>query len=236
MKLIFLFLFAFYSFISTSQNTNVVGFFPTIDHSGSLTNKLEYGIYYFGAFPFFNLTSQKINNSEKFKLIYLEHSLTYNFTKNLYFTGSYLFQKENVLGSNYVNENRFYGQLRYKQIFPLITLSHRLRYDARFIENRITNQHPFTGRIRYLIGLEKSLSQNLYFSAYEELFFSTSKNVNPIYNENWAYTGIGKKISENNKIEMGILYVSWNLGYQSWLNQFYGQITWINHLSFCNDK
>ena len=35
---------------------------------------------------------------------------------------------------------------------------------------------------------------------------------------------------------MGILYVSWNLGYQSWLNQFYGQITWINHLNFRKDK
>jgi hypothetical protein len=236
MKLIFLFLFTFYSFFSISQNTNVAGLFPTIDHSGSLTSKLEYGIYYFGAFPFLNLNSQKINESDKFKLIYLEHSLTYNFSKNFYFTGSYLFQKENVLGSNYTNENRFYGQLRYKQIFPLITLQHRLRYDARFIENRFTDQSPFTSRVRYLIGLEKNLSPKLYISAYEELFFSTSKNVNPIYNENWAYIGIGKKISDKNKIEMGLLYVSWSLGYKSWLNQFYGQLTWINQLNFRKDK
>lgn len=41
-----------------AQNLNHFGLFPTIDHSGSLTKKLDYSFYYFGAY---NLINEEIN-------------------------------------------------------------------------------------------------------------------------------------------------------------------------------
>ena len=67
-------------------------------------------------------------------------------------------------------------------------------------------------------------------------FFNTFKNAGAIYGENWAYTALGKRLNENNKIEAGILYVTWNIGNNNWFNQYYFQITWISHIDFRKKK
>ena len=54
----------------------------------------------------------------------------------------------------------------------------------------------------------------------------------PIYNENWAYLGFGRKLSEQNNIELGVLYVTWNIGKNTWFNQYYLQFSWVNHINF----
>jgi hypothetical protein len=236
MKIFFNLFLILICFSSKSQYLNIGGLFPTIDHSGRINEKLDYGIYYFGAFPLINFNKLNISEYATFHLLYLEQSLTYKKSEKISFTGSYLYQKENVLKSNYVSENRVYFQTKYKQQFTNFKLTHRFRFDARFVQNRMTNKSPFTGRLRYLIGFDKDLSEKYYFSAYEELFFNTMKNASPIYNENWAYLGIGKKLNEKNKLEIGLLYVTWNLSEKKWFNQFYAQVTWINQLDFNKNK
>lgn len=236
MKVLFILIFGLFCFKSISQNINVGGLFPTIDHSGTFNEKLDYGIYYFGAFPLVNFKTPDFSKDAFFHLLYLEQSLTYKKTDKLFFTGSYLYQRANVMKSNYVNENRIYLQAKWKQPFTNFKLTHRFRLDARFVQNRITNTSPFTSRLRYLIGFDKDLSKNYYFSAYQEFFFSTVNKANPIYNENWAYAGMGKKINEKNKLEVGLLYVTWNIGSNNWFNQYYPQFTWINHINFKKSK
>lgn len=71
---------------------------------------------------------------------------------------------------------------------------------------------------------------------YEEVFFNTISGANPVYEENWAYAAIGIKINEKNKIETGLLYITWNIGKTNWFNQYYFQITWISHLDFRKGK
>ena len=215
-----------------TQSTYVVGLFPTIDHSGTLSEKLEYGIYYFGAFPLIILQKTDFSKDAYFHLVYLEQSLTYKMSDKWSFTGSYLYQRANVVSSNYVNENRVHLQAKYKQAFTNFKLTHRFRFDSRFVQDRVTNKAPFTSRLRYLIGFDKDLSEKYYFSAYQEFFFSTVNKANPVYNENWAYAGVGKKINDNNKVELGLLNVTWNTGNKNWFNQYYLQFTWINHLKF----
>ncbi len=215
-----------------SQSSYIGGVFPTIDHSGTFNKKLEYGLYYFGAFPLINIKKPDLSKDSYFHLLYLEQAFTYNQTDNLSFTGSYLYQRANVVNSNYVNENRIYLQAKYKHQLKNFKLTHRFRFDARFVQNRITNKSPFTSRIRYLVGLEKNISEKYYFNGYQEFFFSTVKNADPIYNENWAYLGFGKKVNEKNKIELGLLNVTWNTGNKNWFNQYYLQFTWINHINF----
>lgn len=219
---------------SKSQSLHVGGLFPTIDHSGTLTNKLDYSIYYFGAFPMVNLPKTQ---DPYFHLLYLEQALTYKVTSAFSVTGSYVYQQENVLSSHAIHENRFYIQAKYKH--PLnarINLTMRLRFDGRFINDGVSAKIPFTHRLRYLIGIDRPINKKLYFTAYEEAFFNTFKNASKVYGENWAYIALGKKINERNKLEAGILYVTWNVGSNNWFNQYYGQFTWISNLDFRKKK
>jgi hypothetical protein len=219
-----------------AQNIDVAGVFPTVDHSGSLSNKLEYSLYYFAAFPIINFYKPDISKDANFHLFYSEQAITCNLTKKFSVTGSYIYQRANAVYDNYVNENRFYLQAKFKQSFKKSKLIHRLRFDGRFIKDRIRNETPFTHRLRYLLGLDVLINEKFYFSSYEEAFFNTVENATNFYNENWAYAGIGKKINEHHKLEAGILYVTWNIGKKSWFNQYYLQLTWVSHLDFKKSK
>ena len=235
----FLFFLILNNVITKSQSLHYTGIFPTIDHSGDISNKLGYGLYYFGAFPLINFNKPDISKDYNFLLFYSEQSLTYNKSEKLSFTGSYIYQRANVVYKDYVNENRFYLQATYKHSFEKYNIKHRFRFDGRFIENRLLNKTSFTHRARYLIGVDfpiKSKKNNNYLTFYEELFFATSGKTAPFYEENWAYAAIGKKLNEKNKLELGILYITWKLAKNSWFNQYYLQFTWINYLNFKNKK
>lgn len=219
-----------------AQSSYVGGLFPTIDHSGTLSNKLDYGLYYFAAFPLIDFQKTDLSKNAYFNLLYLEQALTYKFSQRFSVTGAYVYQRANVVYDNYVNENRFHIQAKYKHSVKKVNLTHRLRFDGRFIHNTGTNQTPFTHRLRYLIGLETPISEKLYFTAYEEAFFNTFENAGAVYGENWGYAALGKKLNTRNNVEIGLLYITWNTGPQSWYNQYYLQFTWINHLDFRKNK
>lgn len=168
------------------QSSHVAGVFPTIDHAGKLTDKMEYSLYYFAAFPLINLQKPEVSMDAYFNLFYSEQALTYSATSKLSFTGSYVYQRANAVYDTYVNENRFYVQAKYKHSVGNLNLTHRVRFDGRFIHNRYTNETPFTHRARYLIGFDTPINEKLYFTAYEEVFFNTFKNASAVYGENWA--------------------------------------------------
>lgn len=218
------------------QSINIGGIFPTIDHSGTISSKLDYSLYYFAAFPLVNFIKPDLSKNTYFHLFYSEQALSYNLSSKFSLTASYVYQRENVVYDNFVNENRFYVQSKYKHSINKLNLTHRLRFDGRFVHNRFTNETPFTHRLRYLFGMDAPLNEKFYFTCYEEAFFNTFENAGAIYGENWAYAAIGKKINESNKIEAGGLYVTWNIGEQSWFNQYYFQLTWINHLNYKKHK
>lgn len=222
-----------------AQSLNYGSVFPTIDHSGNLTSKLSYGFYYFSALPIVNLKNPDMGRDANFLLFYSEQSLTYSLNKHLFLTGSYVYQGANVLRSYCVNENRFYVQAKYKHTLGKLNLSHRFRFDGRFIQGPYSSTNVFNHRARYLLGFDmpiKSKKNNLYFTAYEELFFNTKDGADPVYEENWAYAALGIKINEKNKIEPGLLYITWSIGKPYWFNQYYFQLTWINNLDFTKKK
>jgi hypothetical protein len=236
MKRVLVATFLLLSFFSRSQSLHYGGAFPTIDHSGDLSPKLGYGLYYFAAFPIINFDKPDVNKDANFLLFYSEQSLSFSANKHFSFTGAYVYQRANAVYDNYVNENRFYVQAKYKHSIKKLNLTHRVRFDGRFIQNRITNETPFTHRARYLIGMDVPLKGKLYLTAYEEAFFNTVNGASPSYEENWAYAALGIKLNEKNKIEPGILYITWNIGKTNWFNQYYFQLTWISHLDFKKKK
>jgi hypothetical protein len=230
----FFFLFSGFISLLPAQSVYVGGIFPTIDHSGSISRRLDYSLYYFGAFPLVNLNKPNISGNPNFLMFYSEQTLTYNANPNLSFSGSYVYQRENVTKASYVNENRLHFQASLKQDFGNNKLRHRLRFDNRFIQNRNTGKSPYTHRLRYLIGVDvpiKTPKNNLYFTAYEEGFFNTYENAPIIFGENWAYAALGVRFNKIHKIEVGPIYISWYTGNNSWFNQFYIQCSWISHLN-----
>jgi hypothetical protein len=222
-----------------AQSTFVGGLFTTIDHSGSITKHLDYSLYYFCAFPLVNIKKPDISKDANFLLFYSEQALTYNVNKHLSFTGSYVYQRENITADNYLNENRVHVQATFKHHVKTINLKHRLRFDNRYVHNLTTGGTPYTHRLRYLIGLDfpiKSKKSNLYITAYEEAFFNTFKNAGAFYGENWAYAAIGVKLNDKNKIETGPLYITWKTGGYNWFHQYYLQLTWVSLLDFIKPK
>lgn len=223
-----------------SQPSQHFGVFPTIDHSGTINNKLDYSLYYFGAFNLLNSEVNGVKEKANLFAFYSEQALTFNATANLSFTGSYVYERQRPLESNYRNENRFYVQGAYKYDLNRTSLKHRLRFDGRFIENRITGDSPFTSRLRYQFGIKTPLqkeSDKIYFSAYNEFFFDLNKSSTAIYSENWAYAGLGFKLNKSNTIETGPLYIFWVNNKQNDLTNFlYLQVTWVSHLDFRKQK
>lgn len=222
--------------IATAQSTSNIGLFPTIDHSGTISKKFDYSLYYFGAI---NLINSKINNAQQntgFFAFYAEQALTYKLNPHLSFTASYVYERQNPTYDNYRNENRFYLQSTYKHQLKETTLKHRLRFDGRFVENRVKNETPFTSRFRYLFGIQtpiKTPNNKLYFTAYNEFFFNTENKATPTYAENWAYAGLGYKINKSNTIEAGPLYIAWANNKQGdKTNLYYLQLSWISHIDY----
>lgn len=224
-----------FRFSALAQNIHTGGIFPTIDHSGSITNKLDYSLYYFGAFPLVKLSDSQLDEPPYMLLFYGEQALHYNINDKLSFTASYVYQREKTGVESHVNENRIHFQLTYKYAVNQVKIKHRLRFDNRFIADPNTETDTYKNRFRYLLGVKMPISSginNWYFTAYEEAFFNTYKNANKVFGENWAYVAIGKRLNNNHKLEVGPLYITWFTGSNNWLHQYYLQFTWISNVDF----
>ena len=218
-----------------AQSSSHYGFFPTIDHSGTLSDRWSYGFYYFGGVTPINPLSEGMKENPAFSVFYAEQALNYSVTPHLSLTAAYVYERQYPTQNNYRNENRLYFQATYKHDVKAVNFKHRLRYDARFVQNRSTGQTPFTPRVRYLLGITTPLSKTgkCYFTAYNELFFNTFKGADAVYGENWAYAGVGIKTAHAGTFEAGPLYIFWVNNKQRDLSNFgYLQLTWITNLDF----
>ena len=226
--------------LANGQSINHIGVFPTIDHTGQLSNRWSYGLYYFNAF---NLVNQRVNGVEDnpgYFVFYSEQSISYSVSQKLSLAGAFVYERQHPVDeAKYRNENRFYLQSTYRANFKNTFLRFRLRYDGRFIQDQITHERPYTSRVRTLFGLNRPIgkSNKLYLNAYNEFFFNTYKDATIVYGEDWAYVGIGYKTKKIGSFEGGPLYIGWfNPSPTPTLNFFYLQLTWITHLDFRKDK
>ncbi len=134
--------------------------------------------------------------------------LGYNLTENnnnLLFGYGYILS-ENYIGDsdekNTINEHRIYQQFVTKQSVGKLNLSHRYRFEQRFVES------DFKMRFRYFLSFNyplKSFSNSkslLYASAYNEIFLNTESSV---FDRNRLYGGIGWKLNEKLKFEVGYM-------------------------------
>lgn len=114
-----------------------------------------------------------------------------------------------------VNEHRIFQQFITKQKIGKVDVQHRYRFEQRFVEDN------FKLRFRYFIGLSYPISEQFYLSSYNEIFINTVQNA---FDRHRLYGGLGYKISDRVKVELG------------YMNQFLTTLNrdQINLLAFVN--
>jgi hypothetical protein len=110
------------------------------------------------------------------------------------------------------NENRIYQEVLLPQkVGERIYLTHRFRYEQRFVENQ-----DFRTRYRYNIFMnipinKKALTKNAIFVAfYNELFINGEKNIGNnrrvnVFDRNRFYSGLGYNITDKLRVQAGYM-------------------------------
>lgn len=79
---------------------------------------------------------------------------TYKYSPNLNFVFlGYIYQRTNSIFDNFVNENRLFQQVVYGMDSGLGRITHRLRFEERFIHDAAPEQEFMGTRLRYQVGL-----------------------------------------------------------------------------------
>jgi len=128
---------------------------------------------------------------------------TFNEGKNNVLLGYGYILSENYINSisdekESVNEHRIFQQFISNQTIGSVKLSHRYRFEQRFIES------DFKMRFRYFLGLNIPFKNEspFYLSAYNEIFLNTKS---AIFDRNRLYGGLGYKLNENIRFEAGYM-------------------------------
>ena len=101
-----------------------------------------------------------------------------------------------------VNEHRIFQQFTSKQKICNVSLSHRYRFEQRFVDS------DFKMRLRYFLAFKVPILKTetsptkLYLSAYNEVFLNTESDV---FDRNRVYGGLGYQLNNNVRIEAGYM-------------------------------
>ncbi len=212
-----------------AQNHHIYGLFPTYNADLKLSSRWTTSVYSFLALNPKNQSTEGIEYPRQTNAFYIELDAIYGLNEEWSLAGSYTFERASPLTENYRNENRLWLQVQHYKKLSKFNLKNRIRYDFRFIQNRLTGNTDYNPRLRYLLGVDFPLNSNsLYFAAYNEFFFDTYKNRVAAYAENWVFIGIGFDLSKNTKLETGLLNINWIRNKdKDWLKQYYWQVTII---------
>ena len=116
-----------------------------------------------------------------------------------------------ILSENYIgdtdekvsiNEHRIFQQFITKQDLWKVKLTHRYRFEQRFVED------DFKMRFRYFLSLQipfnnqEGVTKYFYGSAYNEIFLNTESNV---FDRNRVYAGLGYKLNSALRFELGYM-------------------------------
>lgn len=137
----------------------------------------------------------------------LRTGVGYNLTEN---NNNLLLGYGYILSENYVsnndkvsiNEHRIFQQFTSKQKVGRLGLTHRYRFEQRFVED------DFKMRFRYFLAFNFPLQNKedgknpLYLSAYNEIFLNTKSSV---FDRNRVYGGLGYKFSKSLRMELGYM-------------------------------
>jgi len=138
----------------------------------------------------------------------LRTGVGYNLSENNHnlLVGYGYINSENYLGDTSekitVNEHRIFQQFTSKQKIGAVSLTHRYRFEQRFVEA------DFKMRLRYFLAFKiplvktEAIPAKLYLSAYNEVFLNTESAV---FDRNRIYGGFGYQVNKNIRVEAGYM-------------------------------
>ena len=158
----------------------------------------------------------------------LRTGIGYNLTEN---NNNLLFGYGFIHSQNYIDvddkvnldEHRLFLQFITRQRFGRVSLQHRYRFEQRWVEDS-----DFKLRYRYFLALNIPLNnqamtdKTVYLSAYNEIFLNNKSNV---FDRNRLYGGLGYKVNNLMRFEIGYMNQFLNNGNRD-------QINLITFLSF----
>ena len=131
---------------------------------------------------------------------------TFNEGKNNVLLGYGYILSENYAGDTddkvSINEHRIFQQFISKQSIGSVGVSHRYRFEQRFVED------DFKMRFRYFLALKipfktkENENSKFYLSAYNEIFLNTESSV---FDRNRVYGGLGYTFSKDFRLELGYM-------------------------------
>jgi hypothetical protein len=211
MKILVFVMFLIFSDAIVAETQQFYGFRPQISITKDVSDRWDFNVFTSNNS---NLNDKHYGNTQFPADIqqYFQTSPIYKYSPNLNFVFlGYIYQRTNPFSDNFVNENRLFQQVIYGTDTLFGRLTHRVRFEERFIHNGTTGQTPFSTRLRYqaafLIPLQGSELDNgeFYFNIYNEFYFSLTGARNALYSENWSYAGIGYQTVQYGRIEVGPL-------------------------------
>jgi len=136
------------------------------------------------------------------------------------FTLGYAYIENGAFGADQANfgENRIYQEALIPQkIGGRFHLTHRFRYEQRFVENQDTRT-----RYRYFLSINTPINRQdlqqgaIYIAFYNELFINGQRdigggNVVEIFDRNRLYGGLGFSIKDKSRLQLGYMRQSTDL-------------------------
>lgn len=227
-----------------AQNLEFYGAIPTLSQTGRISNRLNYNFFISETLDLTDRVIEGTSYHSKPLQLYIQPSIIYAFSPNFSFTGSitYNYQRNNP-NVPYFKEWRPWEQIVYGHAVAHGRMTHRLRYEQRFIKNEVTEKWPLTTRLRYQLGFNIPLEGKtlevgeLYFNCYDEVFFTLTVPPgtvrNALYSENWFYMGIGYQTKKAGRVEIGpMLQFNVRDMQQDLRNLYLLQIAWITNFDF----
>ncbi|MGB1040172.1 MAG: DUF2490 domain-containing protein [Flavobacteriales bacterium] len=101
-----------------------------------------------------------------------------------------------------VNEHRIYQQFVSKQNFGRFYISHRYRFEQRFVEDNFRLRFRYFLATKIALTNSKLIDKTFYLSFYNELFIGGKS---PLFDRNRIYGGFGYQFNTNLKCEVGYM-------------------------------
>lgn len=164
------------------------------------------------------------DNSDQIQTVILRPGLNYHINKSLTITGGYAFiPNRRAIGktASLLSEHRIWQQLLYNQKIHAVSVSHRLRFEQRFIPKAKlsgteldTDGYDNAYRLRYFVRniiplvKQEAFNKGWFLALQNEVFFNVGNKsaVNGrFFDQNRAYGAIGYRVSKKLDVEAGYL-------------------------------
>lgn len=195
-----------------ADNYDLYGGLLLLSQTGRITDRFDYNFFASSTYNFSPTTFQGKSIPSRDTQLYLQPSIIFKKSANLNFALGYAYQKNNPLSEDFTDENRIWQQSVVSHQLGAGRMTHRFRFEERFIHDRKTGADPLSTRARYQLGYSMPLQGKeldpgeFYLNTFNEIYMSLTGQKNATYSENWTYAGIGYLIPGIGKLELGPVY------------------------------